>query len=259
MSCPRSATWSISVAFTGTPWGFGVALRLYRDRKAADAAGTADALADQAARNAEAVEAEHARIARDLHDMVSHAMAVTLMQARGGRRVQATDPAAAQAAFEAIEQVNAQALRDMRRMLKVLRQTGGEAEPSPAASIGAVPDLIEHVRATGLVVDVVVTGSADLVPPEIGRCAYRIIQEALTNVIKHADASQAQVRLSYDTSDLDLTVADNGNGQSTQSAGGHALTGIRERVTALGGEMRAGRQDPSGFVVWARLPYRAVR
>jgi signal transduction histidine kinase len=153
------------VAFTGAPLASGVGLRLYRERRAGEASRTATLLAEESARTLEALEAERSRIARDLHDVVSHAMAVTLMQARGGRRMLAADPAAARAAFDAIERTNTQALGDMRRMLNVLRQADGDTSTAPMPSLRRLPELIADVRASGVPVDLQISGDLDQVPP----------------------------------------------------------------------------------------------
>jgi signal transduction histidine kinase len=243
------------LAFVGTPWAAGVGLRLYRQRQAEEVTRTAKVLAAEAARSAEALEAERSRIARDLHDVVSHAMAVTLMQARGGRRMLSGDVDAARSAFDAIERTNVQALGDMRRMLNVLRDTGGEGAQAPLPSLRRLPQLIDQVRASGVPVDLSVAGDLDQVPPGVDLSTYRVIQEALTNVLKHAGPARAQVRVGCESDHLDLIVSDDGNGPTRDASGGHGLAGIRERVAVLGGEVTAAAGPLSGFVVRARLPY----
>jgi signal transduction histidine kinase len=243
------------VAFTGAPWASGVGLRLYRERKAGEGSRTAALLAEESARNLVALEAERSRIARDLHDVVSHAMAVTLMQARGGRRMLAADPAAARAAFDAIERTNSQALGDMRRMLNVLRQADGDTSTAPMPSLRRLPELIADVRASGVPVDLQISGDLDQVPPGVDLSAYRVIQEALTNVIKHAGAARAAVTVQCSIDDVALLVSDDGNGAATLHSGGHGIAGIKERVAVLGGTVHAEAGPVSGFVVQVRLPY----
>jgi len=243
------------VAFAGAPWASGVGLRLYRERRAGEASRTAALLAEESARNVVALEVERSRIARDLHDVVSHAMAVTLMQARGGRRMLANDPTAARAAFDAIERTNTQALGDMRRMLNVLRPADGDTSTAPMPSLRRLPELVADVRASGVPVDLQISGDLDQIPPGVDLSAYRVIQEALTNVIKHAGTARAAVTVQCSTDDVELLVSDDGNGAATLHSGGHGIAGIKERVAVLGGTVHAEAGPVSGFVVRARLPY----
>jgi signal transduction histidine kinase len=247
--------------FVGTPWGFGTAVRLHRERKEADAIRTSRLLAEETARGAEALEAERAQIARELHDVVSHAMAVTLMQARGGRRVQASDPQAALAAFDAIEHTNAQAIGDMRRMLNVLREADSEPAPTtPLPSLELLPQLIDQVRSSGIEVKLTLDGDLNEVPPGIGISGYRIVQEALTNVLKHAAPARATVTVRCEPDLLELDITDTGNQQAqpAEGAGGHGLQGIKERVAAFGGTVHAGPTTPTGYTVHVRLPYQTT-
>ena len=153
------------LAFVGTPWAAGVGVRLYRQRQAEEGTRTAKVLAEEAARSAEALETERSRIARDLHDVVSHAMAVTLMQARGGRRMLAADPESARSAFDAIERTNVQALGDMRRMLNVLRDTDDTNPSSPLPSLRRLPELVEEICASGVPVDLTWRVTSTRFPP----------------------------------------------------------------------------------------------
>jgi signal transduction histidine kinase len=245
------------LAFIGTPWAAGVVLRLYRERQATESARTAQLLIEQAAKNERAVEEERAQIARDLHDVVSHAMAVTLMQARGGRRMLTNNLDSARAAFDAIERTNTQALGDMRRLLNLLRPADENAgsPPAPSPSLHRLAQLASDVRASGVVVELLVSGDIEQVPPGVGLSAYRVIQEALTNVLKHAGPDTAAVEVDCGTEGVRLVVSDNGTGGDAAASGGHGLAGIRERVAVLGGEVRAGPGPVSGFVVSATLPY----
>lgn len=244
------------LAFAGTPWAAGVGLRLYRQRQAGEVTRTAQVVAEESARSAEALEAERSRIARDLHDVVSHAMAVTLMQARGGRRMLHTDPEAARSAFDVIERTNAQALGDMRRLLNVLRDSDGDGSSTPLPSLRRLPELIQQVRASGVPVELTLAGDLDQVPPGVDLSTYRVIQEALTNVLKHAGPARARVAVDCASDHLDLLVSDDGNGPTGGASGGHGLAGIKERVAVLGGEVDAAAGPASGFVVRMRLPYR---
>lgn len=235
--------------FVGGPWAAGVAIRLRRDRE--------QILVHE---NELAVARERARIARELHDVVAHAISVTVVQARGGRAMLGRDEEAVRRALDAIEQTNTAALSDMRRLLAVLRDTdtadGGRSAPQP--SLANLDRLVEQVRGTGLPVDVEVEGHPGVVPPGVDLSAYRIVQEALTNVVKHAgDGARARVRVAYSPDDLEVTVSDDGRGPAgpVDAGGGHGLVGIRERVAVVGGSVEAHPRDDGGFVVSARLPY----
>jgi signal transduction histidine kinase len=249
-----------ALAFCGTPWAAGVAVRLRRDREAELAASNA-ALEEQARL---AVATERARIARELHDVVSHAISVSVLQARGGRRMVGHDDEAVRRALDAIETTNASALSDMRSLLSLLRDTEEDSstreEPQP--TLDRLDDLVDQVRGSGLPVDVRVTG-AGLVPPGIDLSAYRIVQEALTNVLKHGGpGARATVEITYGAAELDVTVRNTGRVDGHEPAletqgvhnGGHGLIGIRERAAVAGGQVDAG-PEADGFAVRARLPY----
>ena len=238
-------------AFAGTPWAAGVAVRIRRERETELAASNA-ALEERARR---AVADERARIARELHDVVSHAIAVTVLQARGGRKLLGTDDEAVRRVLDAIEQTNASALGDMRRLLSLLRDAedeGGRGEPQP--TLDRLDDLVAQVRSSGLPVDLRVRGNGPA-PPGVDLSAYRIVQEALTNVLKHGGPqARATVDIVYGEDDLDVAVCNTGQVDGHHNGGGHGLIGIRERVAVVGGEVDAG-PETGGFAVRARLPY----
>ena len=235
-------------AFVGGPWAAGLAIRLRRDRERT--------LIEE---NELAVAKERARIARELHDVVAHAISVSVMQARGGRAMLGRDEDAVRRALDAIEQTNTAALGDMRRLLAVLRDTDGndQGRAAPQPSLANLDRLVEQVRGAGLPVEIEVTGDGSAVPPGVDLSAYRIVQEALTNVIKHAGSgASAQVRVAYSADDLEVTVTDDGTGRGdTTDGGGHGLVGIRERVAVVGGRVEAGPSPDGGYAVWAHLPY----
>jgi signal transduction histidine kinase len=254
--------------FAGAPWGAGVMIRLRLERERLLRERNAALQRDQEAQARAAVAAERARIARELHDVVAHAISVTVMQARGGRAMLGRDEAEVRRALDAIEQTNTAALSDMRRLLAVLRDTedhpDGRAAPQP--SLTNLDHLVDQVRAAGLPVELAVTGRPEdhdvPVPPGVDLSAYRIVQEALTNVLKHAGpTATARVEVDYGADSLRVTVLDDGVGPLEASGGvrdgsGHGLAGIRERVAVIGGRVEAG-SGPSGdgFVVTAVLPY----
>ncbi|TKJ23462.1 histidine kinase [Blastococcus sp. CCUG 61487] len=213
-----------------------------------------------------AASTERARIARELHDVVAHSLSVVIAQADGGRYAGKADPAAATDALEAIAATGRQALTDMRSLLGVLREGGGE-EYAPQPDVDAIPALVEDVRASGLDVDLIVEGEPQPLPAGPQLAAYRIVQESLTNVLKHAGpASRAWVRLQWRTDALELSVLDDGRGASaalssgTASDGqGQGLRGMRERAQLHRGRLEAGPRHGGGFGVHAALPYGSRR
>ena len=214
------------------------------------------AQASDLARAAEqAVLDERQRIARELHDVVSHAISVTVLHARGGRRLLDADhaPADVREAFTVIERTNAQAMGDMRRLLGLLRDSAGDAGPSP--SLTTVDSLVSTLRASGLAVEFELTGDLSLVPPGIGLSAYRIVQEALTNVLRHAAGASARVAIASGERDVTVCVTDDGSTVDSSRGGGHGLIGMRERTVVAGGTFEAGPGPAGGFQVKAVLPY----
>jgi signal transduction histidine kinase len=238
--------------FVGGPWAAGLALRLR-----SELAASHRLLQEQQEENTRrAIAEERATIARELHDVVAHAISVTVLQSRGARRQLGRDEEQVRRALDAIEHTNTQALGDMRRLLAVLRDTEGDAATTPQPSLARLDDLVADVRESGLDVDLVEVGADRDVPPGVDLSAYRIVQEALTNVLKHASAGSATVRLEYGDDELRLSVRDDGVGAPAESNGtGHGLVGIRERVAVVGGEIETGPADDGGFEVRARLPY----
>jgi signal transduction histidine kinase len=254
---------AFGIAFIGTPWGVGVAMRLRRDREDQLRADAELLRSDQEDSARRAVAAERARIARELHDVVSHAISVTVLQARGGRRLVGVDDAAVRRSLDAIEHTNTAALGDMRRLLAVLRDTEDVTTDGlmPQPSLSRLEELVEQVRGSGLPVDLEVSGEPGIVPPGVDLSAYRIVQEALTNVLKHAGTTaRARVQVTYRPDDVDVAVIDDGRlwvsgGEATRHGDGHGLINIRERVAVVGGTVKAGPGPDGGFVVHAHLPY----
>jgi signal transduction histidine kinase len=206
-----------------------------------------------------AATAERARIARELHDVVAHSLSVVIAQADGGRYAGRADPEAAVGALEAIAATGRQALTDMRSLLGVLREGGGD-EYAPQPDVGAIPALVDDVRASGLDVDLIVEGDTRPMPPGPQLAAYRIVQESLTNVLKHAGpASRAWVRLQWRPDALELSVLDDGRGASAAMVDadgqGQGVRGMLERATLHGGRLEAGPRTGGGFGVHAALPY----
>ncbi|MFJ6621617.1 sensor histidine kinase [Kitasatospora sp. NPDC091335] len=210
----------------------------------------------------QAVTAERLRIARELHDMVAHNIGIIAIQAGMGSRVMDTQPAETRGALEAIEATSRETLAGLRRMLGALRQ--GEGEPAPLEAVPGLGELDRLVRrAAGAGVDVALTrrGAVRPLPPEVDLAAYRIVQEAVTNVVKHSGTRDCHVTVVYGPRELDLTVADRGTGAAAGTTGttgtpgtGYGLAGMRERVALLHGEFGAGPRPGGGFLVAARLP-----
>jgi signal transduction histidine kinase len=177
-----------------------------------------------------------------------------VLQARGGRRVLQAEPAEAREAFTAIERTGHQALEEMRRLLGMLRRSDEELALTPQPSVKELHRLVEQVQAAGLPVHVAVEGEPRELPPGVDLSAYRIVQEALTNALKHAGPARARVLLRYRADDLEVEIADDGPGTGDGSGSGQGLIGMRERVSVYGGELEAERRPEGGFVLRARLP-----
>ncbi|MFE5912231.1 sensor histidine kinase [Streptomyces wedmorensis] len=214
--------------------------------------------ARQRAHRVEAEQAaarERARIAREMHDILSHAVSLMVVQAEAGPVAVRAAPARAEAAFEAISETGREAMAQLRHMLGVLREGDeGTAPRRPQPDLAGIPDLVARVRAGGLAVDYETEGGVRALPAATGASAYRVVQEALTNVVKHAQARRADVRLAYADGVLRVTVTDDGRGPRPGS-GGHGLVGIRERAAAHGGTAAMGPGPAGrGFEVRVRLP-----
>jgi signal transduction histidine kinase len=214
-------------------------------------------VAEAEARTARAVEIERARIARELHDVISHNVSVMVVQAAAGRDVFAADPARALGALEAIESVGRDALGELRALLDVTRR-GDASEsgrpPAPQPGLGRLEALADGVRASGVSVELEVEGAIEGLPAAVDVSAYRIVQEALTNVLKHANASAAGVAVRRSRTQLEVDITDDGTGSAPVASDGRGLVGMRERARLLGGELTAGARPAGGFAVRARIP-----
>jgi signal transduction histidine kinase len=201
-----------------------------------------------------AVADERTRIARELHDVVAHHVGVIAVQAEAAAAVLPDRPDHAATAVDAISTTARDAMSELRRLLGVLRSEPGDATLAPQPGTGDVDRLVRSVRDTGVPVDLLVEGDARPLPAAVELSAYRIVQEALTNVIKHAGAARVQVVLRYEPDGLGVSVRDDGRGSLAPPTGGHGLLGMRERVDLFGGELRVGPRTEGGFEVAARLP-----
>lgn len=251
--------------------GFGIGYLISRRTEQVRLARQATTIlaAEQERQTARAVEDERARIARELHDVVAHGLSVIVVQAVAERRsLHGEDPdvQSIDSALESIEHAGREALVDLRRLLGLLRRTDEPATLAPQPGLEQLDDLLAPVRAAGVAVAVEIRGRSTPLPPGLDLTAYRIIQEAVTNVLKHAQATTVRVVIAYERNQLELEVSDDGSavgssvvqGQSTLGGGGHGLIGMRERATVFGGTISAGRTPGSGWTVHARLPIAAV-
>jgi signal transduction histidine kinase len=200
----------------------------------------------------QATAAERTRIARELHDIIAHHLSVVVLQAAGAR----ASGKAADAALGKIEHSGRQALAETRRLLGVLRDTGEETGLAPQPGVGELEVLADSVRAAGLPVNLVIKGEPAAVPAAVDVSVYRIVQEALTNVLKHAGPARADVTIGCADEEVTIEITDDGTGdpRGGTRAGGHGLAGMRERAAIFGGELHAGPRPGGGFAVHARLP-----
>ncbi|WP_030455596.1 sensor histidine kinase [Herbidospora cretacea] len=204
-----------------------------------------------------ATAAERARIARELHDVVAHNVSVIVVQADGAGFAIDSDPDQARRAVEAISATGRQALAEMRRLVGVLRDDGAQSEEyAPQPGLGQLDDLVRQVRASGLPVDIRVEGTPDHLAEGLQLVIYRIVQEALTNTLKHGGPGvKATVQVVYGPRDVLLRIADDGRGAASATGeGGHGLIGMRERVSMYGGDVHAAPKPGGGFLVVARIP-----
>ena len=237
----------------GGAWLVGTLVRRPRQRAHELERRTADLETRQAEAARQAVDQERARIARELHDVVAHSVSVMTIQAGAVRRRLEVGQGREREALEAVERTGREALVEMRRMLGILRRDGAPAELGPQPGAAELEQLVEQVRAAGLAVTLDVDGASSL-PPGHGLAVYRVVQEALTNVLKHAGAARATVTVRVDPRAVELDVRDDGRAAASADGGGHGLIGMRERVALYGGTLRAGPAPDGGFVVHARLP-----
>lgn len=212
----------------------------------------AEAEQARAAAAESAVTAERLRIARELHDVVGHSLGVIALQAGVGARMVDTDPAEARAALQAIAERSRASLQDVRQILGALRDPAEDPAGSPG--LADLEALVAECTAAGLAVEVTRTGDAWSLPPAMDLTAYRILQEALTNVLRHSGAKTAQVEIDHQPERVRLTVRDDGRGMPGEQAAGHGQLGMRERVAVWDGSLRLGPLPEGGYEVVAELP-----
>ena len=196
---------------------------------------------------------EQGRIARELHDVIAHSVSVMVVQAAAAIDIFERQPERAKEALRSIEESGRSALTELRRLLGVVRSDErGRLEPQPG--LAALEELLDQVRSTGLEVELRLDGELNELPSGVDLSAYRIVQEALTNTLKHARATRVLVHLERRERELTIEVTDDGAGSGEESANGHGLIGMRERAALLGGELEVGAQGGGGFAVRVRLP-----
>jgi signal transduction histidine kinase len=202
-----------------------------------------------------AVAAERARIARDLHDVIAHSVSVMTVQGGAARLLLDSDARRAREPLLVVEETGRQALVEMRRLLGIVHDEPGlDPALAPRPGLADVTALVEQLRRAGLPTDLVVEGEPQALAPGVELAAYRVVQEALTNALKHAGPARARVTVSYQPHALALEISDDGRGSSHGSGDGHGLVGMHERVALYGGQLEAGRRAAGGFGVRARLP-----
>ncbi|MEU3455051.1 histidine kinase [Micromonospora sp. NPDC006766] len=238
------ATWVV------VPFAVGTTVRLSRESIARNRVDEARRLAD----------AERLRVAREVHDVVGHGLAAIHMQAEIALHLLAKRPEHAEAALTAISRTSKEALDELRVTLTVVRRDEAADERAPVPGLGQLPQLRERLAGAGVPVNVEVTGEPRPLPVAVDLAAYRVVQESLTNVLRHAGPATAAVRLRYAPTEVSVEVIDTGRGAAAAPAGsaGYGLAGMRERVTALGGSFAAGPAATGGYRVYATLPWEEI-
>jgi signal transduction histidine kinase len=244
----------IAAAITIGSWGLGAYAQTRRRylRELQERAASAEREREQLARIA--VHEERASIARELHDIVAHSVSVMLVGVRGARDVLRTSPDAADDTLARVERSGEQSLAELRRILALLREPEQTAESRPQPSLAELNDLVASYRAAGLPVRLEVVGEPRPLPSGVELSVYRIVQEALTNTLKHSDPANVAVTLAFRDARLELEVVDDGKPVLGAVPTGQGLIGMRERVALLGGELETGQRAGGGFRVAARLP-----
>jgi signal transduction histidine kinase len=253
----RLATAVANILVFGVAWAVGD-----RNRQAQQRAAVEHDRVEALERNREelarrAVVEERLRIARELHDVVAHALSVIAVQAGAGRLVVEDSPSSGREALALIETASRSALAEMRRLLRVLRSDEGEVEPLvPSPGLDELEGLVAATVRSGLPVEVRIDGDRVALPAGVDLAGYRIVQEALTNVRKHAHATHVSVTICYDAHEVRIEVLDDGVGPSANGrlGGGHGLVGMRERAALYGGTVETGPGPHGGFKVTARIP-----
>jgi signal transduction histidine kinase len=236
-----------------TAWLLGYGVWLNRARTSLLADQAAQLTREQAAQTQTAVRQEQTRIARELHDIVAHRVVVMVAQAGASTRMFDADPQRARHALKSIEILGREALTEMRRLLGVL-WTHDEGSKAPQPGLADLPDLIAQIERAGLPVELRISGQPRTLPAGVELSAYRIVQEALTNTLKHAGPARADVELRYHPDLLEVRVDDDGQGSSSLLKAGQGVVSMRQRAALVGGEVSLGPRSGTGFQVAAKLP-----
>jgi signal transduction histidine kinase len=252
---PQPTNWFIFIPLRFVAaWIAGFALRAREEQAEAAEVRAVQAEGEREVAARIAVAEERARIARELHDVVAHAVSVMVLQVGAVRHKLPDGLAEDRDALRSVERAGRTALAEMRRLLAAMRREGDEVEFVPQPGLEALHTLLDEVGRAGLPALLHVDGEPFPLPRGIDLSAYRIVQEGLTNALKHANASDAHVTVRYRLDEVEIEVRDNGAGVATTDGLGHGLVGVRERVKIYGGEMSAGTAPEGGFVLSTRLP-----
>jgi signal transduction histidine kinase len=246
------ADWSFLLVFVGAAWAAGFALQLRRSQVRAldDRASVLERERD------EATARERGRIARELHDVVSHHVMTTVVQAQAAR-ARLGDDEAVRRSLDAIDEGGRAALSELRALLGLMRGGEGHGDRSPQPSLADVHALVDRTRDAGVPVTLRIDGDLQTVPAGVSLAAYRIVQEALTNVLRHGGGAPTEVVLDVQPGGVSVTVADRGPGRSDPAHAGHGLIGMAERASLYGGSVTAADRDEVGFLVDAWFPCEA--
>jgi signal transduction histidine kinase len=234
------------LAWAAGPLAVGVTVRVGREQRV-------QTRRDEARRQA---DAERLRVAQEVHDVVGHGLAAINMQAEIALHLLAKQPAQAEAALTAISRTSRESLDELRATLGAVRRGDAVDDRSPAPGLARLPELVDRTRSVGVPVTVELAGPLAALPAAIDLAAYRIVQESLTNVLRHAGTASASVSVACTDEDVTVSISDTGRGGSAAITPGHGLAGMRERVSALGGTLTAGPGPEGGFAVTATLPVR---
>ncbi len=259
MSLPKEslpATLFGGIAFVVLPWVVGRSRRAAaaRERASRELAEELDAARELHVRTA--ALGERVRLAREIHDVVAHSVSVMVIQAAGARIVMDSDPLRADTSLRSVERAGREALAEMRRLLGVLADSEELRMLAPQPGLEDLPELVSSTCSAGLNASIRVEGEPVAVSAGLSLCAYRVVQEALTNALKHAGPTEAEVNVRWSPDALELQVTDAGRGASVPvtGPGGHGIDGMRERATLHGGSLDAGPVPGGGFIVRARIP-----
>jgi signal transduction histidine kinase len=249
---PNWGQWAAVIAFMSIAWVAGTMVRgpVVRARSAEDRAVQLEQ--DQAEAARQAVMDERQRIARELHDIIAHSVSVMTVQAGAVRRRLTPDQTRERESLVAVEQTGREALAEMRRLVGMLHEEESNPSYAPQPGMRALDTLLDRVRAAGLPVDLEVEGARRELPPGVDLAAYRVVQEALTNTLKHAGPAHAWVQICWTEDELRIEVAN--NGRNTAPATGYGHAGMRERIRLYGGRLESGPRPDGGYVVRAYMP-----